>query len=93
MENVKIVFILNNINGCIELQVLANRAEHIDGWTIAYLNDFLVAAMKDEFIKGFYFCRAVEDNCFDCKYDTCTGCSHPYRENCKHSELWTPDWF
>jgi hypothetical protein len=32
-------------------------------------------------------------HCFDCKYCEGWDCTHPYREYCVHSSLWTPKWY
>lgn len=34
----------------------------------------------------------VDKHCFDCKYCEGWNCTHPYRENCVNSSLWTPYW-
>jgi len=49
-DGMRVAFLLDNS----ELIVPANRIEHRDGWAIAYWNSSMVAAIKDEFVKGFY---------------------------------------
>ena len=29
----------------------------------------------------------------DCKYFCDGDCNHPYKGECQHNELWTPNWF
>lgn len=35
----------------------------------------------------------IDKHCFDCKYCEGWSCTHPYREECVNSSLWTPNWF
>lgn len=34
----------------------------------------------------------VDKHCFDCKYCEGRNCTHPHRESCVNSSLWTPYW-
>ena len=34
----------------------------------------------------------VDKHCFDCKYCEGWSCTHPHREDCVNSSLWTPYW-
>lgn len=35
----------------------------------------------------------MKQECFDCKYCVMNNCIHPNSIYCKHSELWTPNWY
>lgn len=35
----------------------------------------------------------IDNHCFDCKYCEGWSCTHPHREECVNSSLWTPNWY
>lgn len=54
-ENItRVVYILNNTEGCTELQVFADSVEHRGGWVLAIWHNQVMGGVKEEHLKAFY---------------------------------------
>lgn len=54
MDEVNVVFIFDCTKGNVELRLVADSIEQINGWVLALYHNHLVGGVKEEHLKAFY---------------------------------------
>ena len=50
----RVVYILKDTEGCVELVVLADSIEQRNGWVLAIWHNQVIGGVREEYLKAFY---------------------------------------
>ena len=53
-KETRVVYILDNTEGNVELRVFADSIEQKNGWVLAIWRNQIIGGVKEEHLKGFY---------------------------------------
>lgn len=53
-NTLRIVYVLDSEEGCVELKVLADSVEQRNGWVFAVWHNQIIGGVKEEHLKAFY---------------------------------------